>query len=828
MIHLRVPALCLLLLASASRPDAQTVIRINQLGYTPASRKCAVYAAVPAGRAPDSFCVCDALTDSVVWRSRRLDACGAWGPFSIACRLDFTSCRYRGGVYLLAGGVRSPVFPIGDRVYDGAADFILRYIRAQQCGYNPLLADSCHTRDGFLTGDSLREGEHADVTGGWHDASDYLRYAATSATTAFQLLFAWRRTPEAFGDAFDGRGDPVPNGVPDVLDAARWGIDWLRKMNPSPGLMFNQVADDRDHLGFRLPDRDTVTYGRGAERPVYVCTGRPQGYPPYLNRSTGLASTAGKFASAFAMGAICFRGTDTALSRLLAGKARAAYALGREHPGVCQTAPRRAPYFYEEEDWTDDMELAAAALGDLTHDTAFAGAALGYAADEPVSPWMTSDTARHYQWYPFVNLGHALIAGSGTHESMSRAARWYREGLLALRAKAEGSPFRVGTPMIWCSSNYVAAALLQSLLYREMTGDTAFADMEAGLRDWLFGCNPWGAGLVIGLPSWGITPRDPHSAFSHAAALLPLGGLVDGPVRASIFGSLRGVHLSRGDVFAPFQSPGGVYHDDWADYATNEPTLDGSAELVPTLAALASPAGLRRRWTFSAGGVTRFDSLDRRVYLAFTGDAYAGEAFVILDALKRHGARASFFFTGRFYRTAEFAPIIRRIRSAGHYLGAHSDTHLLYAPWDAPDSLLVGKEEFLADLQANYRAMGAFGIRPADAPWFVPPFEFYNRTIAAWARMAGLDILTFTPGTWSNADYTTPEMGAAYVPSDSIVARILRKEAASPAGLNGCILLMHIGTGEARTDKFARRLDALLEELTRRGYAPALPAGGGG
>src|SRR5207247_2017328 len=83
---------------------------------------------------------------------------------------------------------------------------------------------------------------------------------------------------------------------------------------------------------------------------------------------TGLASTAGKYAAAFALGAALFRERDSTFARRLEGRARAAYALGAAHPGVCQTAPARAPYFYEEDDWADDMELGAAELYALTRE----------------------------------------------------------------------------------------------------------------------------------------------------------------------------------------------------------------------------------------------------------------------------------------------------------------------------------------------------------------------------------------------------------------------------------------------------------------------------
>jgi endoglucanase len=465
------------------------------------------------------------------------------------------------------------------------------------------------------------------------------------------------------------------------------------------------------------------------------------------------------------------------------------------------------------------MELGAAALYEATGELRYLGSAAAFGRSEPVTPWILNDTARHYQWYPFVNLGHSLLGSeSGLRGDF---LSWYRQGLAILRGRGEKNPFLVGTPFLWCSNNYVSAALLQSLLYREQSGDTAFAVMEAGLRDWLFGCNPWGTSMVVGLPRGGVSPHDPHSAFSHLHGYPVDGGLVDGPVRGAIFGSLRGVHLSAGDRFGPFQSGRAVYHDDWADYSTNEPTLDGSAGLVAPLSLIESESGSggpRRGRTFDRGAVTRFDSLERRIYMTFTGHEFAGEGEMILDALERRGIKASFFFTGDFYRNPVFAPLIRRIRGGGHYLGAHSDRHLLYAPWDRRDSLLVGEDEFFADLRQNYKAMSAFGISPRDAKYFLPPFEWYNETIAGWTRMAGLTLVNFTPGTYSNADYTTPSMGGSYHGSDEILRRILEVEQSSPRGLNGCILLLHIGTDPAREDKFARKLDALITELQRRGY----------
>jgi len=60
---------------------------------------------------------------------------------------------------------------------------------------------------------------------------------------------------------------------------------------------------------------------------------------------------------------------------------------------------------------------------------------------------------------------------------------------------------------------------------------------------------------------------------------------VDGPVYGSIYGKLIGITLYQPDEYAAFQSPLVVYHDDYGDYSTNEPTMDGTASLIYLLAA---------------------------------------------------------------------------------------------------------------------------------------------------------------------------------------------------------------------------------------------------
>jgi peptidoglycan/xylan/chitin deacetylase (PgdA/CDA1 family) len=217
-------------------------------------------------------------------------------------------------------------------------------------------------------------------------------------------------------------------------------------------------------------------------------------------------------------------------------------------------------------------------------------------------------------------------------------------------------------------------------------------------------------------------------------------------------------------------------------------------------------------------GIVRADTSLRRMSLIFTGGSFADGGEHIRRVLRDEGVKAGFFFTGDFYRTPEFAGVIRGLAADGHYLGAHSDKHLLYCPWEDRNKTLVSREEFRADIEANLRELERFGVARAEARLFIPPYEWYNHDIAAWAHEIGLVLFNFTPGTSSNADYTTPSM-PEYLSSQTIYDRILDYEKKDPYGLNGFILLIHIGTGPERTDKFYLRLGDLIRELKARGYA---------
>ena len=826
----RLIAVAILALA-AVQTFAGSWVRINQIGYLPEATKVAVFMSNDAVQV-DGFELIDAFTGEVAWRSDAVRPTGALGQMKTTCRLDFSALKADGAynikVLSSGGETRSEIFPINPKVYDGAADFVLNYMRQQRCGWNPFFKDSCHRKDGIIVGhpDPKKDSSYLDVTGGWHDASDCLQYTTTSANAIYQMMFAYQCNPEAFSDNYLADGTPGRNGIPDIVDEIYWGLKWLDKMNPEPGEMYNQIADDRDHVGMRVPNNDQADYGwgKGEYRPVWFCSGEPQqrGKRGDKNKTTGVASTAGKFASDFALGAEILKPFYPDFAEKIGAKAQAAYDAGVAKPGVCQTASVVSPYIYEEDNWVDDMELAAYEMFRRTGDKRYRTQAIEYARREPVTPWMGADSARHYQWYPFMNMGHYRIAKNFGGKVSAEFIRNIRSGIQRVYERGKDHPFMFGIPGIWCSNNLTSAMLTQCILYRELTGDTTYQEMEGALRDWLLGCNPWGVSMIVELPKGGIFPTQPHSFIINYKMGNTTGGLVDGPVYATIFGSLLGIRTDGGINYEEFQPGDLVYHDSTHDYSTNEPTMDGTASLTFPLSyyqreGSATAAHLTTQTDnniYQDGGIIRTDPSVKHIDFVFTAADKADGAERIISTLRKYNIKGGFFFTGEFFEM--YPDVVRRLVAEGHYVGSHSYGHLLYAPWGNRDSLLVTKQEFEEDIFKSYKVLREFGI--TDAPYFIPPYEHYNATISSWARQLGLQVINYTPGTLTNGDYTTPEM-KRYFSSKEILGRIWEYERTDPNGLNGHIMLIHFGTDPARTDKFYDKLPGLIRELRRKGYS---------
>jgi hypothetical protein len=158
---------------------------------------------------------------------------------------DFSSVTTPGSYYVLdqANNRRSYSFRIANDVYNNVLKAAIKMFYYQRAGTDKpaqyageswadgsnFLQDA-QTRDFFKKSDASTA---RDLRGGWFDAGDYNKYTKWTADYVENMLFAYEENPEAFGDDYD-----IPesgNGIPDIIDEAKWGIAWLLKMQKSDG-----------------------------------------------------------------------------------------------------------------------------------------------------------------------------------------------------------------------------------------------------------------------------------------------------------------------------------------------------------------------------------------------------------------------------------------------------------------------------------------------------------------------------------------------------------------------------------------------------------------
>lgn len=575
---------CLFGLACSISAESQTVyIRLNQLGFLPDDSKTAVV----FGDVPEKarFNVIDDATSKkvLVFRSDRL-ASPKWGAFGTNQLMDFSSLKKTGTYHLEFNGAKSHSFRIITNLYASVPDTMLEFMRQQRCGYNPFLDTSCHTGDGRTAFGPQTNGAYLDATGGWHDAGDLLKYLLTSGNATAQMLMAYQLQPGIFGDRFDALGKSGSNGIPDILDEAKWGLDWMLKLHPSENELYHQVADDRDHAGFHLPQNDTVDYGwgRGSNRVVYCATGQPQGLRKYQSESTGLANLAGRYAAAMALACQIWK-DDPAQKKFACQCLKAGeevYRMGLAKPGVQQGNSYGSPYRYAETTWADDMEWGAAELFLATGNFQYLDDAIRFAKLIGSESWMGREQTGHYQYYPFMNVGHFVLHAVVDAKLKKVLEQYYRDGIEQCLKAGERNPYDIGVPFIWCSNNLTVALATQILFYERMTGDMRYHRFLCNQRDWLLGRNPWGTSMISGIPEHAIFPQDMHLQTTSLTHRSVRGGLVDGPVYRRIFLSLKGVSIKEPDPLALFQDERAVYHDCLSDYSSNEPTMDGTASAI--------------------------------------------------------------------------------------------------------------------------------------------------------------------------------------------------------------------------------------------------------
>jgi endoglucanase len=570
-------ALCMQLIAQ----DPPTHVRVNLLGYTNAATKKALV--LSKVKLKEKFALVSVKDGVARPLNATLSEKTAWDPFPFNYQLDFSAITEPGQYYISNAkkNLRSTVFTIGS--YGPIYEDVVHFMQTQRCGFNPYIDQVCHVHDGRSYYGNMPDGSYVDARGGWHDAGDQLKYLITGSNATARMMQAYEWDKTAFADAYNAWGQPGKNGIPDILDEAKWGLDWIHRLHPTSDQLIHQVADDRDHLGFKMPNEDPANYGFGPnkDRPAYFANGKPQGLGKYKSEATGVSNVAGRSAAAMAMGYRIWKNDlkDEIFAAQCLKDAIELYQMGKEKEGFQQGNSFGAPYRYNERTWADDMEWGAAELYKATGDAQYLKDAQHYADIIGTYSWMERDSTSHYEMYPYVNMGHYVLWEIGDAAVKKKMTDYYAHNLDQIMNRANLNDFGVGHLFVWCSNNFAAAVATQAILYEKMTGDKKYNTLMQDHINWLLGLNPWGTSMITGIPADGDFPLDVHMPFWRLKKEVIKGSLVDGPLWSSIHEGMLQIRLSEPDEYKQFQPKHITYWDDWEDYSTNEPTMDGSADL---------------------------------------------------------------------------------------------------------------------------------------------------------------------------------------------------------------------------------------------------------
>ncbi|SHN45029.1 glycoside hydrolase family 9 protein [Cryptosporangium aurantiacum] len=587
------------------------VVHTDQVGYGTLETKVAVLLA--PRKADSAGFVVERQDGSVALKGTVGTDRGAWSErYPATYPIDVSGLRTAGAYRIrVTGGITavSPVFVVGAsrELFGQVAADTVEFFGVQRDGADvlskPIPREPSHLNDAkatvydapdFADGDDLGKNLTAtagapavDVTGGWFDAGDYLKFTHTTAYALALMLLAERGGATSIGNgkAIDGIGAE-----------AAFGVDWLDKMwDESTQTLYLQVglgsggADGLlgDHDVWRLPQDDDSASGESkrylSHRPVFRANQPGEEISP---------NVAGRVAAAFALAAQVEAGDDPTAARAHLDAAATILDLaGGEDYGTLMTSYPRE--YYPESSWADDMALGATEL-------ARAGLVLG---DTRATTW-TQQAARFaslsisagnkgplnlYDVGPLVDAElHALLQETGnpatevTPETLVGNLKARLDTAVAAAAK---SPIGAAAPITqddFTSKTFGWAAV--AALYHRAADDDSYDAFGTTQRNVALGTNGWGLSLVVGV---GHTyAKCIHHQIANLAGSLTgtgkiaTGAVVNGPNASSAFKGLTtsdtaktctGVNVSR------FDRSDAKFVDQPQAYSSVEPAIDFTA-----------------------------------------------------------------------------------------------------------------------------------------------------------------------------------------------------------------------------------------------------------
>lgn len=473
-------------------------INVNQVGYRPEDTKTAIFRTAPAGTA---FEIVDAESGEAAFSGTTVAAPNGGSSGDTVSAGDFTALKTPGTYRISCENGESYAFTVADDVYDSLLKDTVKFLYLQRCG-TALPADKagdfahpvCHTEQATILGTDTK----IEVSGGWHDAGDYGRYTVPGAKAAADLLLAYENNPAAFDDAL---GIPESgNRIPDVLDEARWELEWLMKMQAADGGVYHKVTG-KNFDGTVMPQDCVET--------LYVM--------PISATATG------DFAAVMYMAARVYESFDAAFAAKCAEKAALALSYAEDHkedPGFTN------PASVSTGEYPDECAL----------DEYFWALCEGYKAtgDEDLAEKITAfDTNKFLAdglgWIDMSVYGYyaCMTSGNDALSDLCKAAftAYAQEAKVNSEADSYGSSIADDYP--WGSNMTIANNGMLMLMAESLLKDDSYRSAAIAQLGYLLGVNTTSYCFVSGYGE--LSPEHPHHRPSQALGQAMPGMVAGGP-----------------------------------------------------------------------------------------------------------------------------------------------------------------------------------------------------------------------------------------------------------------------------------------------------------
>jgi len=507
-------------------------IRTNQVGFLPEDLKTALILS-KTNLQGEPFFIIEHNSSEIKFEGSITDSPSVYGNFNFCYEIDFSNLDATGKYKIKLLDSESYPFQIGISIYNNVRDSISLFFKAQRCGpTNPILHQPCHLSDvAKIIG--YRDSTARDLTGGWHDAGDYVKFLKTTAYTTYLFLFSYEFDQQKFGYDLD------KNNVPDILEEAKVGLDWLLRCNVDNETLVAQVQNETDHnIGWRLPENDSLQF----ERPGFVSIGK---------------NTIGIYCAALALASKIWKEKfydDDFASNCLT-TAEKFYALRNNVQNIDTTFSNH----YPEKDFNGKLALASVELFNSTKSEKYLKEAYMYGKKAGSDFWWSVGDIN--------SLAHYKIAFHNPD-----FAKYIYQNLKHSKKASDDSILREGLEYSWGTTNALLGVSLQSILYKKLTGSKEFDSLNIFQRDYILGRNPWGVSFIYNIGTNFSKNLHSQVAFFNKG-YLP-GALAAGPAPSRL---LENYKIQRFNNDNEFNSDQIKYYDDRMDYITNEPTIVGNA-----------------------------------------------------------------------------------------------------------------------------------------------------------------------------------------------------------------------------------------------------------